>query len=138
MIDKAQAAREVVSRALANGLVATLDDRPFLLTAAQLAWVDGGELVAGQENGPLTRIVAGRFATLFADHVIGDVSADGAPGAYVRVLECARQAFLQSLPGRSPADRDALRREKEGGTATDGGATRHLAVGARNERVAAR
>jgi hypothetical protein len=99
-MDGAQIARGVASHALATRLVATLEDRPFALTAAQLDWIDGGELVAGQEDGPLARMVAGRFALLFANHVIGDVTATGAPGAYFRIVECARQAFLQSLRTR--------------------------------------
>lgn len=98
MIDPAQVAREVRSRALAGRLVATLDDRPFVPTAVQLAWIEGGELIPGQEDGALARIVAGRFAIVFANHVIGDVAAKDAPGAYIRIVECARQAFLQSLP----------------------------------------
>lgn len=115
MINEAQVARDSVSAALADRLMATLDDTPFQPTAAQLAWVDGGDLVAGHEDGPLARIAAGRYASLFANNVIGDISADGAAGAYIRIFECARQAFLQSLSRGLPPDSDALRWENEGG-----------------------
>lgn len=113
---KGSAREDQISRALAGRLVSTLDDRPFAPTARQLHSVAGGDLIPGQEAGPLARIAAGRYAGLVADHVVEDVTADGAAGAYVRIWLCARQAFLRSLD--SPAGvarRVRSRRAAEGG-----------------------
>lgn len=84
------------SRLLADRLVAGLDDRPFRPTADQLAWVWGGELVRGEARASRVSIAAGRYAALLADHVVEDVTAEGAPGAYARIWRCARSAFIES------------------------------------------
>jgi hypothetical protein len=91
-----------VAAALAGCLVATLADRPFVLTDAQLRAIGANDLAPGEEAGPYAHVVAGRYASLVADHVAlgADMGANGAPGAYVRIWACARAAFLTSL-GRS-------------------------------------
>ena len=84
------------SRLLADQLIAGLDNRPFCPTADQLARVWGGDLVAGETRASRARIAAGRYAALFTDHVIGDISVEAAPGAYAWFWLCARLAFIQS------------------------------------------
>jgi hypothetical protein len=59
------------SRLLATKLIAGLDSWPFRPTAAQLAWVWGGELVMGEAQESRSRIAAGRYAALFT---VGEVS----------------------------------------------------------------
>ncbi len=97
MIDPATTAANGGAHALADRLVATLDDRPFAPTARQLATIGGGELVPGAEPGPLAHVVADRYAGLVASHLVQDVRANGASEAYARIWLCARAAFLQSL-----------------------------------------
>ncbi len=95
------------TRLLANRLIVGLDDQPFRPTADQLAWVWGGDLVQGETRASRARIAAGRYAALLADHVIGDVTVEGAPGAYARIWLCARSAFIGSTgsrPSEPPSD----------------------------------
>ncbi len=106
MTGQGTAAGSETSRALADRLVSTLGDRPFAPSADQLAWVGGGDPLPGQENGPLARVAAGRYAGLFADHLVRDVTVDGAPGAYVRIWLCARRAFLRAEGGAGRAGSD--------------------------------
>lgn len=106
------------AHALADRLVATLDDRPFALTAQQLVTIGGGDLISGGEPGPLAHAVADRYAGLLANHLVQDVRADGAPEAYARIWLCARRAFLQSLDpddGDGPPPPGIPARENEGG-----------------------
>jgi hypothetical protein len=94
------------SRLLADRLIAGLD-RPFCPTPDELAWVWGGELVRGETRASRARIAEGRYAALLADHVIGDVRIEAAPGAYVRIWLCARLAFIESTtsePSGSASD----------------------------------
>ena len=86
-----------VSRLLADEWIGGLDPRPFRPTAGQLASDWGGELTRGETQEQRVRVAAGRYAALFTDHVVEDVTIDGGPGAYVRIWQCARQAFIQSM-----------------------------------------
>lgn len=138
MINEAQATRETLSRTLADRLIATLDDRPFVPSASQLAWVDGGDLGFGADASPRIAEAAGRYADLLVHHVIGDVSVDGAPGAYFRIWQCARQAFLESLAGHAPPDSATSSWENEGGASVDVGPTGRSPLGAVGEHVAPR
>ena len=97
MIDPGTTTARGVAHALADRLVATLEDRPFAPTAQDLATIGGGDLVVGAEPGPLAHAIADRYAGLLANHVVRDVRADGAPEAYARIWLCARAAFLHSL-----------------------------------------
>ena len=92
----AQADR-TISRTLAARWIATLDERPFRPTPQQLALVDGGDLVAGEARDRRRPIAAARYASLFTDHVVQDMAAEGAPGAYVRIWLCARRAFIEDM-----------------------------------------
>jgi hypothetical protein len=106
------------SRLLASRWIAGLDNRPFAPTADQLAWVWGGKLVRGEARTSRARIAAGRYAALFTDHVIGDITIDGAPGAYARIWLCARLAFIESVtaePSEPPSDGALSAWEYEGG-----------------------
>jgi hypothetical protein len=85
------------SRSLAIGWVATLGLRPFQPSNEQLAWVDGGDLVEGEAHDRRMRVAATRYAGLLADHIAGDVTVDGGPGAYAMVWLCARQAFIDNF-----------------------------------------
>lgn len=107
MIDPGITAASRVAHALADRLVATLDDRPFAPTAQQLATIGGGELVPGAEPGPFAQVVADRYAGLLANHLVQDVRADGAPAAYARIWLCARRAFLQSLEPHRTSELEA-------------------------------
>lgn len=84
------------SHRLAVAWLTTLEDRPFKLSTQRLEWV-GGDLVLGEARPRRMRIAAGRFAGLFADHVAQDMGAEGAPGAYALVWQCARSAFIESM-----------------------------------------
>ncbi|HEX7346624.1 MAG TPA: hypothetical protein VF253_07510 [Candidatus Limnocylindrales bacterium] len=95
-----------IVRLLANRLVATLDSRPFRPTVDQLAWVWGGELGPGETGRSRARIAAYRYAELFAGHVIQDVTVEGGVGAYMRIWQCARRAFIDSV---AAGDRDPPR-----------------------------
>jgi hypothetical protein len=95
-------------RWLADRLIAGLDKRPFRPTADQLAWVWGGDLVRGEAPGSRARIAAGRYAALLTDHVVQDITIEGAPGAYARIWLCTRHAFIESVasePFEPPSDR---------------------------------
>lgn len=109
------------SRLLANRLVATLEARPFRPTAAQLEWVWGGDLVRGEAPATRARIAACRYAGLFTDHVVQDLAAEGAPGAYATIWLCARSAFIASVTSGAaerPPDGDVAAWENEGGAAS--------------------
>jgi hypothetical protein len=84
-------------RQLANRLVATLGERPFAPSAAQLAWVGADELVQGDAPGALARVVGGRYAGLLADHLFEGPASGEVAAAYFRIWLCARQAFLRNL-----------------------------------------
>jgi hypothetical protein len=108
------------TRLLADRLIAGLDDRPFRPTAHELALVWGGDLVRGESRASRARIAAGRYAALFTDHVIGDVTVDGGAGAYVRIWLCARLAFIESAtpePSEARSDGPVGALENEGGAA---------------------
>jgi hypothetical protein len=108
------------SRLLADRLIAGLDARSFRPTADQLATVWGGDLVRGETRASRARIAAGRYAALFTDHVIGDVTVDGGAGAYVRIWLCARLAFIESAtpdPSEALSDGPLGVWENEGGAA---------------------
>jgi hypothetical protein len=109
-----------VIRRLADRFIAGLGKRPFRPTPMELARVWGGELVRGETRDSRARIAGGRYASLFADHAVQDVSGDGAPGAYARIWLCARLAFIESMGTGSsspPPGPGVLRWENEGGTA---------------------
>ena len=115
------------SRVLADRQVAGLDGRPFRPTPDQLAWVWGGDLARGETRASRTRIAAGRYAALLADHAIGDLTVEGAPGAYGRIWRCARLAFIQSTtpePSEPPADGAVGTWESEGGAVAQRAAVR--------------
>jgi hypothetical protein len=82
---------------LATRLVGDLAARPFRPTAAQLEAIGAGALIPGDENGPYARYVADRYASLLTDHVFEGRSIRGAEAAYLRVWQCARDAFVRSL-----------------------------------------
>ena len=106
------------SRLLADRLIARLDDRPFRPTADQLALVWGGDLVRSETRASRARIAAGRYAALLTDHAIGDVTVEGAPGAYARIWLCARLAFIKSTtsePAKARSDVALGAWEHEGG-----------------------
>lgn len=108
------------SRTLASRWIATLDDRPFRPTPERLAWVAGGDLVEGEARARRLPIAAARHASLFADHVMQDMAAEGGPGAYVRIWLCARRAFIDSMSAVTPAepsDTGVASWENEGGAA---------------------
>ena len=110
-----------VSRLLADEWIGGLDTRPFRPTANQLASVWGGELTRGETQEQRVRVAAGRYAALFTDHVVEDVTIEGGPGAYMRIWQCARQAFIQSMTsehGGPAAPGDVLAWENEGGQAS--------------------
>ncbi len=111
-----------VAHLLASRLVAGLDDRPFRPTADQLARVWGGDLVRGERRENRARIAAGRYAALFADHVVQDVAVDEGPGAYALIWLCARSAFIASMSSEDPesrSDGEVSRWESDGGAAAD-------------------
>ena len=85
------------SRSLAIEWLAALDARPFMPSAQQLDWVEGGDIVVGEARPRRMRVAATRFAGLFAEHVAQDMTVAGGPGAYALVWQCARGAFLESL-----------------------------------------
>jgi hypothetical protein len=97
-VDRAAAA---VSHALADRWVADLDGRPFRPTPDQLVWVAGHDLDEHADRDRRVPVAASRFASLFADHVTGDLTVRGGPGAYVRIWLCARRAFIDSLAGQT-------------------------------------
>jgi hypothetical protein len=109
-----------VSRLLASRLMSALDDRPFRPTTAQLAWVWGGDLVPGEARASRARIASARYASLFAEHVVRDMTIEGAPGAYARIWLCARLAFVSTLPSEAQpsAGGEVLAWENEGGAAS--------------------
>lgn len=110
--------RATASRLLADRLIAGLDNRPFCPTPDQLALVWGGDLVRGETRASRARIAGGRYAALLADYVVGDVTVDAAPGAYVRIWLCARLAFIASTtsePAGSGLDGALGAWEYEGG-----------------------
>ncbi len=105
-------------RRLASRLITGLSDRPFRPNPDQLAWVWGGDLARGEERASRARIAAGRYATLFTQHVIEDVTIEGAPGAYARIWLCTRLAFIESMssqPSEPPSDRALAAWAHEGG-----------------------
>ena len=91
-----------IVRLLANRLVAALDSRPFRPTEDQLAWVWGGELSPGETRHSRAQIASYRYAELFAGYVIQDVTVEGGAGAYMRIWQCARRAFIESMASRDP------------------------------------
>jgi hypothetical protein len=99
-VDSGRAER---GRRLANELVGGLDARPFRPTADQLAWVWGGDLARGEARADRARVAAGRYAALFADHLVQDVTIDAAPAAYARIWLCARAAFTDDYASE-PSD----------------------------------
>lgn len=106
------------SRPLAERLIAGLADRPFRPTTDQLARAWGGDLVRGETRASRVRIAAGRYAALLADHVIEDMSVEGAPAASARIWLCARSAFITSGTAESsgaPDDPAVSAWEDEGG-----------------------
>lgn len=106
------------SRLLAERLIAGLADRPFRPTTDQLARAWGGDLARGETRASRVRIAAGRYAALLADHVIEDMSVEGAPAAYARIWLCARSAFITSGTAESsgaPDDPAVSAWEDEGG-----------------------
>ena len=90
-----------VVQPLASRLVAGLDNRPFYPTPDQLAWVWGGDLVPGETRHNRAPIAAARYAGLFTNHVVPDVTLDGAAGAYARIWLCARLAFTEIMVSES-------------------------------------
>ena len=81
-------------RALTNRLVAGLASRPFRPSTAEIAAVMGSGIEGSRTDGPWASAAAGRYAFLFADHLVRDVTAPRAAGAYARLWLCARRAFL--------------------------------------------
>lgn len=122
-----------IVRLLANRLVAALDGRPFRPTVDELAWVWGGELGPSETRRSRARIAAYRYAELFAAHVIQDVTVEGGAGAYMRIWQCARRAFIESAASEDPdpprgwstdptqrGDGELSRWENEGGASLPG------------------
>ena len=105
------------TRELANRLVAGLASRPFQPTGAELVGLMGSALDGRPGDESSARSAAAGYAFLFADHVVQDVTAPQAAGAYVRLWLCARQAFLDRRADDSqrPVVTDLEAWQNEGG-----------------------